>query len=177
MSVSRKRGERRLEFSHGRAEVVADPLCDRFGHGAAKRGCRHDGNERAIRHRDAFEPHDVRGPALTRPIESRLMRKSCNLREAQCAVRWPRLSVTAGPQARAPVKRSGRWAVAPLAVATSPCPLPDRKPPKKRGLGRAISSPYVSLSSPQPFQRHLDFCCRVVDPVCSGFQIVGRYFK
>jgi len=36
-----------------------------------------------------FETHDVRSPALTRPVETGLMRKSCDLREARCAVRWP----------------------------------------------------------------------------------------
>jgi hypothetical protein len=29
------------------------------------------------------------GPALIRPVDTRLMRKSCNLGETQCAVGWP----------------------------------------------------------------------------------------
>jgi hypothetical protein len=82
-------GGRRVEFSHGWAEIVPHPLRDRLGYGAAKHGGWHYTNERAVRHHDSFKPHDVGRPALTRPIDTRLMRKSCNLREAQCAVRWP----------------------------------------------------------------------------------------
>jgi hypothetical protein len=82
-------GGQRVEFSYGWAEIVPHSLRYRLGYGAAKRGGRHYANDSAVRHNDPFEPHDARGPALTRPVETRLMSKSCNLPEAQCAVRWP----------------------------------------------------------------------------------------
>ena len=71
------------------AEIAPHPLCDRRGHGAAKRGSRRYDNESAVWHDDFFQSHDVAGPALTRPVETGLMHKSCNFRELQCAVRWP----------------------------------------------------------------------------------------
>src|SRR5262245_26231280 len=42
---------------------------------------------------------------------------------------------------------------------------------------RTTESDFLTLSSHQPFQGDLDFRCRAVDLLCSGFQIVGQYFK
>jgi hypothetical protein len=42
---------------------------------------------------------------------------------------------------------------------------------------RTMESDFFTLGSHEPFQGDLDFCCRVVHLVCSGFHIVGQYLK